>query len=174
MPVESRKFKLGKSNVLLIILIGWFLLGIGILLYVKGTITALLLIPPGLVLLFSFSGIHYDPENRRFKEYTWIGFVEFGEWEPIDLYRDILVLRKTNSFQSLSSDGIANYTSKASTYEIYFANETHFDRQLICRIDDKEKAYQTAFQIAKDVEFDVVSFNPGRRNRRRVISTVPV
>ncbi|MCI4670755.1 MAG: hypothetical protein MRZ79_21650 [Bacteroidia bacterium] len=53
------------------------------------------------------------------------------------------------------------------------ADRTHLDKVLIARISNKEKAYQNAFAIAEELDFEVVSFNPGGRNPRRVLSEMP-
>lgn len=173
MTLKSRKFILGKESVPSLILVGIVMIIIGIMAFIKGQLMGLLLIPPGLLILTSFSGVHYDPENRRIKSYTWVGFLEIGKWEPIDMYADILVLSKKRSTGFNLHGGMNMQSISTSNYEIYLANETHFDKELICRIEDKEKAYETAFQIAKDLDFEVVSYNPGKRNRRKIITTIP-
>ncbi|MEL6845839.1 MAG: hypothetical protein AAFP02_21745, partial [Bacteroidota bacterium] len=66
--------------------------------------------------------------------------------------------------------GIPFYQLKESVYEICFANRTHFSRMLVCRIYDKEQAYQEATELAAKMKCDLVVFNPGRRFPRKVLA----
>ena len=52
---------------------------------------------------------------------------------------------------------------------VYFADKNHFDKVLICRRRDKEKAYQEAREIAEEMGCEFVSFNPGRRFQRKLL-----
>ena len=124
----------------------------------------------GLALGLSFSGVLIDTKNKKIKIYTWILFFKVGFWDTIDDYQDILVLRKKRTFRmGRHGDHGADVSTSQVDFEIFLARKNHIDKVLIARKSNYEKAANIAREIADQLNFEWVKFNPAGRKVRKVM-----
>ena len=182
MKAHILHYRLGKEaplgftlfGVLVVIIgIGFFLNGLPAEFYAINTwaeVIGILVSLIGLTFVLSYSGVMLDPKTRKIKVYTSILFLKAGRWESLDEFKDVIVLRKKRvfGFGTHGDHGATTHTSQVD-FEVYFADKNHFDKVLICRRRDKEKAYQEAREIADEMNCEFVSFNPGRRFQRKLL-----
>ncbi|MEO0895379.1 MAG: hypothetical protein AAFY71_03090 [Bacteroidota bacterium] len=170
-------YKQGRDHVLFVVIVGVFLIFVGIVLIGSSfPILGLLMLGGGISLLPVFEGVIIDPEARRIKNYVnWLG-LKIGPWHSLDNHGDVLVLSVKKKYgYGLGEDYhdfSDNHTISLKEYDIYLANPTHYDKWLICSIENRNKAYAEANDIARALGTEVVQFNPGRRNKRVVLFPV--
>ncbi|MCI4670756.1 MAG: hypothetical protein MRZ79_21655 [Bacteroidia bacterium] len=98
MSQTTRKYVLGKENLLGLSVIGWALLIVSIGAIINIGYLGALLIIPAVLIIISHSGVLLDTQERLIKEYMHFAFIEWGKWETVDIYDDILVLSMLRSF----------------------------------------------------------------------------
>lgn len=172
-PTQKRylNYKIGKEYPLGFSVLGGMLAFVSEVLMYEKIISLPLGIPillVGLALLLAHTGTLLDPVDRQIKTYTWMLGLKLGRWYSLEDYKDIVILRKKRKFGfNLRGGGTTIHETSYLDYEIAFANSTHYDRWLICRRNNLEKAQEVAMALAEVMQAEFVQYNPGQRRPRK-------
>ena len=75
-------------------------------------------------ILFTFSGIEIDTENRRIKPYYMVfGVLKRGKWESLENYRGLTLIPMKKIYTTFSRSNRKN-TSIKSDFRVYLVNKT--------------------------------------------------
>ncbi len=136
---------------------GYVLLVFGI-----ATITSwagLILLLIGAFFAFSYSGTTVDKEKNRFRQFTKLfGLIKVGDWEDLNYYDKITILKNNSTFRVFSrSNRSMEYDSKG--YLIYmFGDDIRFKVPLaICKT--KEDAINKSKKISQTLGFKIVDIS---------------
>ncbi|WNJ19707.1 hypothetical protein [Pontibacter sp. G13] len=173
------EFNLGRETGAFGLVIGGFWITVTIVLVVHfgfpSSWKSLYLIPilyPAIAMMAAHTRVQIDPIKRRIKVYTWIPLFKLGLWRSLDGHEDLFILKRklsTGKNGHISGQEIGSLEGDWHEYEICLAKPHHFTPYLLYRSEDQEEVYRIVRDLVEQLGCEWVEFNPGRKNRRKVI-----
>jgi len=122
-------------------------------------------------LIFSKVGIKLDLNKKRYKSYFSLFGVSLGFWKSTEPYKDLILLRSKESHGFGMGFLESNQQAQTVNYELYLASKSHFDLLMLKRIQSRDLGEKEAVEYANLMDIDWVTYNPGLRNPRKVLSS---
>ncbi len=153
--------KTGKTFTPSMVGAGYTVILIGLLIifsghYISG---AIILLVGGFIAL-SYNGIEIDDISGRYRSYTSIYGVKFGEWKTTNEFPYISVLKKTESTTAHSRANIASTTSRETFYEVCLLNKTHRKKLVLKRAYTPEEANEFAEKLTTFLDAEITIYKP--------------
>ncbi|MEO0468200.1 MAG: hypothetical protein AAF206_01165 [Bacteroidota bacterium] len=138
--------------------------------YLWGPIITIII---SIAMIVNACGMQVDPTEGRFRVYQKVLGIQFGRWEKLSNYPDILVLR-SNKRQQHGLNGISGYQSAVYTdHEVYLANPNHFQLIMVKKLKTSEAAWEIAHELSQLTGQEIVQYNPGRKRPRVILANQP-
>jgi hypothetical protein len=141
--------------------IGYLLVVVGLYAFVMINIFSGLLVIVGVFLVTSINGVLIDPVKKRIKQYSRYFGIKAGNWESLEPYPDLVILRR-----QLKSEATSYLTGSKGeiTNDLYFdvclANPSHRKKIEVNRLKGEEPARKSAEELAKLFGLEIKPYNP--------------
>jgi hypothetical protein len=119
-------------------------------------------------------GTDIDINNNRYRDFTRVYFIKFGQWKSLNLYPFITLL-KTNKGRSafgmmpvgggFMSGMSAEYSD--GEFGICLLNKTHYQKIEIEIMDDLKKAHERLEYFSRAMKKEIVTYKPLRISTTR-------
>lgn len=124
-------------------------------------IFSIIIIFLGLTFSFTEEGIQIDIESKLFRKYYTLYFIKLGgKWQSYEKYPFIAIRNMKFSTTAYSRANVPCETSLDTFYDIFLLDETHSMKVLIKRLSNKEKAIEEANIIEKQLNVQLITYNP--------------
>ncbi|WP_196889187.1 hypothetical protein [Aureivirga sp. CE67] len=153
-------FKTQKMFPNAIVFFGYLILILSIFVFIDFRfLVGIMLVFFGGLFAFSFTGVMFDIEKQRFKEYSSYFGIKVGKWKKLEEFPYIGILTK-NLVQSTSSLSQNKSKTRSQAFDICLMSENHRIKIPVKRFFDKEKATFAAEKMEVDLPVKLAVYSP--------------
>ncbi|HKC67094.1 MAG TPA: hypothetical protein VKG26_02610 [Bacteroidia bacterium] len=117
-------------------------------------------------LLLSTKGLDIDIYAKILRPYTKVLGIKTGKEIPLSNFKFITIINQSYSQSSFSRTSV-EVKSTFSTCNILLVDETHHVKQFVQSFDTYEEALEEAKKLSKQLNFEIVKYDPVRTRGRR-------
>jgi hypothetical protein len=140
--------------------VGYVLLILGVLFTLVNPLLGNGLVLIGIFVAFAKKGVEIDPDSRRLRNYTGLFNIKIGEWESMEDFSDIAVLRKRITTTAFSRANRPATTSDDLVHDVCLLDKTHRRKRVIQRLIHEKASIESAIQLAKTLGLTYGAYNP--------------
>lgn len=118
------------------------------------------------LLFFSTKGFEIELKRKRARAYTKVLGLKNGKEISLDSFKFITIINQGYTQSSFTRTN-AEVKSSFSTYNLLLVNETHHLKQFVQSFNSYEDALEGAEKLAKQLNFEIVKYDPVRTRGRR-------
>lgn len=116
---------------------------------------------------FSVGGRQINCVSRQYRDYLSIFGSKVGSWEPLGDYPYIAAMRNMESQQTFMVPTTQSTSETNLYFEITLLSESHRQKFLLKRFDNKEKAKAELELFGSMLNLEVTEYSPATSRRRR-------
>ncbi len=127
--------KLGKTFSPSMVFAGYIFIAFGVLVLSGGLLAGLIPLFMGAFVSFTFGGVKFDIDNKKYLDYSSLFFIKFGKWKTYTDFPYFSVNIKSISTSARSyNTSVSAVTSKDTYYEYYLLDAAKKEKVLFKRI----------------------------------------
>ena len=143
-----------------VVVVGYIFLVAGVLFILENTFIGIGLAVIGTFGAFAKTGVQIDPAKQLFREHTALFSLKFGNWQSLEGYTDVAVLKKSISTRAYSRSNRSATTSSEKYLDVCLLDKSHRKKQTISRWTDKEMAIADAKKLTERLTLNYSRYNP--------------